>query len=78
MCRLSIRDYNWSNLFIIIYLEARLEHWQRRETLENIKHCLVVFSFPEFDLYRNGLGLLHLKIYFSINFFFVKEEFAQL
>lgn len=71
--RLYIHDYNWSNL-IIIYLVERLEHWQRRETFDNIKHCLVAVLFPEFDLYGNSLGLLHWKVWFSVIFFFVKES----
>lgn len=79
VCGLYIHNYNWYNLFLItIYLEARLGHWQRRETFESIKHRLVGSLLPEFDLCRNSLGLLQLKVYFSMNFFFARENFAQL
>lgn len=54
------------NLFIVIIdLVSRLEHWQQREAFENIKHCLAVFSLPDFGPYRNNSGLLHLEVCFN-------------
>lgn len=56
---------------VINGLVSRLEHWHQRETFENITHCLVVFSLPDFGPYRNSSGLLHL------DFQFVQDKFAQ-
>lgn len=56
---------NFLFFIVTIDLVSALEHWQQRETFKNIKHCLVLFSLPDFGPYRNSSGLLHLKVCFN-------------